>query len=194
MSPGTRKPITLTVPMLAAAAACIALLVLVITKARPLVDALMAPSADSEAMLEAVSADEAFARDMTKAHDQVVGRSMFFRPPAPPPPPPPVRDPEPRPDPGPPPKPTRYGGPEIIAMIDGHVWFDNGNILEVGGEGDGEIRVVDWSPPWSARVEWEEVEFDVELFKRTSEQYLDPVTQDEEAESADLDDQESGNQ
>ena len=35
--------------------------------------------------------------------------------------------------------------------------------------------MVSTSAPWSARVEWKEVEFDVELFKRTTERYLDPL-------------------
>ena len=78
-------------------------------------------------------------------------------------------------------------------MIDGHVWFDDGRVLEVGGEASQGLRVVDWSPPWTARVEWEEVEFDVELFKRTTERYLDPVDQSEEADDADLENEESGN-
>ena len=47
--------------------------------------------------------------------------------------------------------------------------------FEVGGEGKRGIRVVSTSAPWSARVEWKEVEFDVELFKRTTERYLDPL-------------------
>lgn len=66
------------------------------------------------------------------------------------------------------PKPTSYGGPAMIAMINGVAWFDDGKKLAEGGESQGDLRVVRLRPPWEAVVEWKGVEFTVGLFSRDS--------------------------
>jgi hypothetical protein len=64
-----------------------------------------------------------------------------------------------------PPAPTSYGGPGVIAMMNGLVWFDNGTQLEVGEEANG-VGVVAISAPWDSRLRWRGVEFTVPLFEK----------------------------
>lgn len=72
-------------------------------------------------------------------------------------------------------------------MLGNGVWFESGEIAGVGEEVDG-VRVISLSPPWSARLEWKGVEFDVPLFDRTTGQFLektepesdDPENRDEQ--------------
>lgn len=105
---------------------------------------------------------------------QIKGRSAFFVPPAPPPtivhkP----KDPEkPKPPPAPS-KPSSYGGPAMFAIINDTVWFADGKKLKVG-EGDKSVKVVSLEPPWSARLAYEGVEFDVSLFDRDKVIYPRP--------------------
>lgn len=100
---------------------------------------------------------------------QIAGRTLFHRPVEP-------REPEavkeePKND-GPAPPPTRYAGPAIIAMIDKTVFFDDGRRLSVGDEADGGLEVVEPRGPWSAVVRWRGVEFEVQLFERTTHDFL----------------------
>jgi hypothetical protein len=95
---------------------------------------------------------------------QLAGRTMFHTPPK-------TGEEEPAPA-GPPPKPTRYGGPEIIALIGDAVWFKDGQVLRVGEQGDDELEVVEPRGPWSAVLRWRGVEFDVPLFERTTSEFL----------------------
>ncbi|MCA9282471.1 MAG: hypothetical protein H6812_05665 [Phycisphaeraceae bacterium] len=125
---------------------------------------------------ETSSTDKALARfaDEHKTREaSAIGRSMFFipfAPPPPPPPPPPPRDAPPPPP--PPPPPSRYGGAKIIGILGETVWFDTGEIVAIGDESDG-VRVLAVSPPWSARLEWKGVEFDVPLFVRNTDRFLE---------------------
>lgn len=86
----------------------------------------------------------------------VNGRSLFTIPP------PPAEEPEDR---GP--APAVYGGPALIAMIDGAAWFQDGTRAEQGGAAENGVRVIELRAPWGAKVEWEGGTYDVELFKRT---------------------------
>jgi hypothetical protein len=105
-----------------------------------------------------------FAANLDRFKAQVDGRSLFYIPPRPPPPRiDPVVDNTPREA----PKPTRYGGPSIIAMVNGAVMFSDGQRVKIGESGRN-VKVVSISAPWSARLEWQGVEFDVELFQRDS--------------------------
>lgn len=126
---------------------------------------------------EASSTDKALARFQQEHAERevgAIGRSMFFIPFAPPPPPPPPPPPrEPSPPPPPPPPPSRYGGPKVVAMLGDAVWFESGEIVATGDEADG-VRVIAVSPPWSARLEWKGVEFDVPLFNRNTSRFLEP--------------------
>jgi len=93
---------------------------------------------------------------------QVRGRSLFFVPPAPR-----AADATPKVDENkPPPPPSSYGGPSIVAMLSDAVWFSSGKRLKVG-EKDGDVKVVALMPPWSSRLEWKGVEFDVNFFERS---------------------------
>lgn len=138
--------------------------VTVVTSAIPVVRALFDRSSLEETKLEA-SSDATV--ELSPLVEQIDGRSPFFVPDAPVPPPKPVvvqKEEPARPPPVIPP-PSRYGGPAIVAMIDGKVWFDNGSRLEVGEE-DGGVAVRRIDAPWSATVRWKDVEFDVPLFER----------------------------
>ncbi|MEO1130199.1 MAG: hypothetical protein AAFX05_10910 [Planctomycetota bacterium] len=133
-------------------------------------------SAEQEQRLEKFNEQQA--REIAR----LKGRSMFYVPP-----PPTEQEPEPEPEPevvdtGPPPKPTRYAGPDVVAVVNGQIWFDNDRVLNVGDEGGG-VRVVSAeNAPWTVRVEWREVEFDVELFERTTEAFLaEPETSEDES-------------
>lgn len=110
---------------------------------------------------------DAFNERLKRYTAQVNGRSLFVTPravaTADAPPPPVSEDREPV-------KPTRYGGPSVIAMINGAAWFSNGKRVAVGEEADG-VRVLSLNAPWSVHVVWEGVEFDVGLFDRDSVVY-----------------------
>jgi hypothetical protein len=114
--------------------------------------------------------------DLARAQSRIDGRSLFFVPSAPPPPAPPPRPGtgEPPPPPPPPPAPTRYGGPEIVALINDTVWLEGGEILSLDDSADG-VTVLAVNAPWSARLLWREVEFDVSLFGRDEVVYPDGV-------------------
>lgn len=105
---------------------------------------------------------------------QIKGRSAFFVPSAPPPTvvhkPREVERPKPPPTPA---KPSSYGGPAMFAIVNGTVWFADGKKLKVG-EGDKSVKVVALEPPWSARLAYEGVEFDVSLFDRDKVIYPRP--------------------
>jgi hypothetical protein len=100
---------------------------------------------------------------------QIAGRTLFHRPIEPKEPEEP-KD-EPKPD-GPAPPPTRYAGPAIIAMIDKTVFFDDGRRLSVGDEPDNGLEVIEPRGPWSAVLRWRGVEFEVQLFERTTRDFL----------------------
>ena len=116
-----------------------------------------------------------FEERLELAQRRVDGRSLFFTPPRPrPPAPPPVRvDPPPR---GPT-IPTRYAGPQVIAIINNLVWFDDGSKLapkpvDVSGSDGVDAGSMNglavWSvdPPWSVRVWWSGREWTLDLFER----------------------------
>lgn len=124
---------------------------------------------------------------------RVDGRSLFFVPPRPRPPRPPDVDSGPVT----PSKPTVYGGPAIIAMINGKVWLADGQRLAAGESGSGGLKVVELAAPWWATINWEGVDFKVDLFQQSkllhadvkpteppAEKPTDPTTPDGPAESA----------
>ncbi len=142
-----------------------------------LVRALLAPSAQGES---AAGSDAQRVEQHGAAFDkqiaQIDGRSLFLVPG-----PPKAAAPEPEPEvpagpPPPPPKPTSYGGPGIIAMINGTVWFENGKRLSEGSPAEDDVRVVAIKAPWEVRLEWKGVEFDVKFFPRDTVVITDPKT------------------
>lgn len=110
------------------------------------------------------AAPATFSEDLRLALDRFRGRSLFFIPAPPPPPAPVVRDPVERIPPGPP---ARYGGPALIALMSDVAWFADGRRLAVGDNSDGDLAVLEISPPWYARVAWAGGEYTVTLFDRT---------------------------
>lgn len=93
---------------------------------------------------------------------QVKGRSLFYVPPAPQA----SAAAEPVDTDKPPPPPSTYGGPSVVAMLSDVVWFSNGRKLKVGEKHD-DLEVVALAPPWSSRLKWKGVEFDVGFFERS---------------------------
>ncbi|MGP1347842.1 MAG: hypothetical protein ACTS3F_14390 [Phycisphaerales bacterium] len=134
----------------------------------------------AESLRDPTAWAERYEQRVATNRDRLTGRSPFFTPPAPPPPPPPP--PPPRPvveeddeddaPPPPPPPPSRYSGPAIIAMMGDVVWFENDRRLRIGEEASG-VTVVSTRPPWSAKLRWNGVEFDVPLFERTTAEFLE---------------------
>lgn len=123
-----------------------------------------AATAGGQAVAGSVTADQRARLD---------GRSPFFVPSAPPPPPPPppppappAPAPAPPPPPAPPPAPGSYGGPAIVGVANDVVWFEDNLRLVVGGPGEGELAVLASAAPWSVRVRWKGVEFDVPILPR----------------------------
>lgn len=110
--------------------------------------------------------DQAYRESFSAYLPQIKGRSLFYVPA-----PPTVAEASEPEDEGPapePPKPSSYGGPKIIAMINDEVWLEDKKRLTIGGSEGGDVRLVALSAPWSARLEWRGVEFDVPFLKRDS--------------------------
>ena len=118
---------------------------------------------------------ERFSTLMDRRLARIDGRTIFFVPPAPDEEAVEVaEEPEEEPERGPPPRPTRYGGPDVIAAINGAVWFEGDRVVRVGQEGGG-VRVLSVEDaPWTVRLAWRGVEFDVEIFERTTGDFLAP--------------------
>lgn len=142
----------------------------------PLASAIAAPSSESAAAADTSPRIESFRASIEKSLARFNGRSAFFVPPAPPPPPPPPSDDRDEP----PPPPSRYAGPGIIAMINDTVWFDNGERLSLDDAARAGIRVIAIHPPWSATLEWNEKEWEVPLFTRTTPLFLEQPEQQPE--------------
>jgi len=115
-----------------------------------------------------------FNERQTRYLAQAQGRSMFVVPP-----PPnelaagekPAEEETPDAE-GPAPKPSRYAGPDPIAVINNAVWFSDSTVVAVGKERSG-VRVVSVDDaPWSVRLRWREVEFDVPIFENTTQSFL----------------------
>lgn len=101
--------------------------------------------------------------------DRFNGRFLFFPPKAP-------LQSKPEPThvatapstPPPPPAPSTYGGPAMLYPFGEVVWFkDSSNppfTLSPGQEKNG-VTLISISAPWSVRVKWSDLEWDIELFK-----------------------------
>ena len=86
-----------------------------------------------------------------------------------------------------PPPPSRYGGPSIAYVWDDRVTFENDMTLTAGGEGQSGVEVLSTNLPWSVKVRWRGVEFDVQLFERTTSDFLvKPEDEPAEDQSGDL--------
>lgn len=139
-------------------------------KASPLMSAANAGGASASGQDAGTTAVTYFKGAIAKDAGEFNGRSLFFIPPAPPPPPPPpvVKGPD-LPPPPPPPIPpiTSYGGPKITGAVAGYVWFDNTKFLRVGGDADFDVKVISVTEvPWTAKVLYKGVEFDVPIFEK----------------------------
>ncbi|MGE3107604.1 MAG: hypothetical protein AB7O77_04525 [Phycisphaerales bacterium] len=163
------------------AAVAVATAAFVVSRAAPVYDAARAHSVTAEGQESITTTVASFTESVKRDAGQVDGRSLFFIPPPPPPkpppnpPPPPLGDP-PKPPPTPPP-PRTYGGPKIIGAAIDSVWFDNGKRLTAGGEADGDLRVIEIQQvPWSAKLEWKGIVFDVPFIARDSVVIKDPAS------------------
>jgi len=173
MSSPRRAARRLTATGAAAVAALAFALVVALSSAGGLLRALRFSAAQSDAVArDQQERAERFNKDLDNWRAQLDGRSMFFVPPAPPAPAPTEGAVVDR---GPPPPPSSYAGPRIVAIVGSTVWFDNGDTVAAGAEPVGGLSVVSVSPPWSARVLWRGVEFDVPLFDRTTDRFLEPA-------------------
>lgn len=111
--------------------------------------ALRAPTAPDRAQRQA-----AFAQRNTLGQQRVIDRWPFY----PPPPKVVIKPSEP--------VPLRYGGPSLIAMINGAAWFNDGTKLKPGDAAVNDLEVLELRPPWTAKVRWQGGEFTVTLFER----------------------------
>ncbi|MBX3403684.1 MAG: hypothetical protein KF699_09780 [Phycisphaeraceae bacterium] len=133
-------------------------------QAAPLLRAAVLPAPTEREQVDDAARLQRFAEALAAHGSQVNGRSLFFVPPRPRPP---RQDVVVDTTPREPPKPTRYGGPAITAMVNNQVWFNDGQRVRLGESGRG-VKIVSMNAPWSARIEWQGVEFDVDLFQRDS--------------------------
>jgi len=127
---------------------------------------------DPLAVSEQAERVQAYHASYDTSRAQINGRSMFFIPPEPPPAPKPKPKSKPRKDPPPPPPPATYGGPKVIAVVFDQVWFANGKKIRVGESSDDLEVIANDAAPWTVKVRWKDVEFDVEIFKRTARKLL----------------------
>lgn len=150
----------------------VALAVIVSAQAVPgLLGAIASPSAQGANGPQADTGRiEAYRASFSERVAQINGRSMFFIPPQPAPPPPPPDEPS---EPEAPAEPERYGGPAVIAMINGAVWLENGTKLRLDESSANGLRLISINAPWGARIEWRGKEWDVPLFDRTTGQFLE---------------------
>lgn len=137
----------------------------VLVSAGGLLPALLAPSAGaaSASGVDEKQLAERFSAGFDRSLAQINGRSMFFDPVAPRREPVRVASDETE---RPPPTPTKYGGPALVGFAHGAAWFAGDKRLREGDESDPKFKLKKISPPWSATVEWEGVEFTVNLFDR----------------------------
>lgn len=179
----------LSAPGRLAAILTVLAVIVILVSLRGLFAAVTAPSAkDARKMAE--ERKQQLAAEYTTSMDghiaQFNGRSVFFIPgkPIPPPPPPPPPSNEEKKDPPPPPPPSVYGGPKLIAMVNGVAWFDDGKKLMAGGETKDKLRVKEIKAPWDAVVEWDGVEFTVSLFDRDKVVYPPPKVETKKPDEA----------
>jgi len=94
---------------------------------------------------------------------QIDGRSVFILPS--PPSAPVVSEAEPDEEDAPD-APLRYGGPAIIAAVNGAVWFADGSRLSAGDPAKDGFAVVAMNAPWDVTLRWKGSEFTVPIFER----------------------------
>lgn len=180
MTPPPIEPsaITWKTPGAAGYGALLLVVIGLIVTGRTLLPAIVAATVSDE-VAEAEEFDpqkqhDAFASDLETWVATAQGRSVFFIPPKP------IieevivdegddQDENTTTDPV---KPRTYGGKKIIAAMNGRIWLDDGTIIPLGEEAQGVKLVHLDNLPWTARVEWREVEFDVDIFENTTGNFL----------------------
>lgn len=135
--------------------------------ARPAFDLALAIISPTPAALEAKTEEKRQAEQQVGVFGgyvaQIDGRSLFIVPVAPSTPEPTA---EVEPEETTPTKPSRYGGPSIIAAINGAVWFSDGSRHAVGEPEKDGLEVLSLNAPWDIAVRWRGVEFTVPIFDR----------------------------
>lgn len=166
-SPGARWLRTLGLdanPLGAAVlATLIATLVLSALVAWPMLRARSDAPVEPVAARDSAMAMEAFDDGLSRQVAQIDGRSLFAIPPKP------NEVPQ-----GPAPK--IYGGPQLIAFVNGSAWFADGQKISAEAPKGTSLELVRADPPWSIRVKWQGGEFDVELFKKVPLASLNDTT------------------
>ncbi len=134
--------------------------IILLLSSRDLVGALLTPaaSATGSGANDEKQREDQFKKSFDGHLAQINGRSMFFIPSAP------RRAEGPRPVDPTPSAPTSYGGPALVGFANGAAYFADGRRLLPGDPAERSLRVKALSPPWSAVLEWEGVEFTVSLF------------------------------
>lgn len=132
----------------------LATVVLVVMIVLPTVSMYQNPPKAASGTRDSATAAKKHTETVAWQREQVVGRSMFYKP----------RPPEYKEE-------TTvakyYGGPSLLAYVNGTAWFSDGQKVSAK-EPDGKtVHFVSAKPPWSVRVRWEGGEFDVKLFDKT---------------------------
>lgn len=168
---------TLGVPGCIAVVALLGALFVVGREVPAFISALMLPrGVGEETVAQSAQRTEQYNAAFDGYLAQFDGRSMFFVPA----PPRQAAKTEEKPKDDKPSVPTSYGGPKIIAMINDKVWFDDNTSASVGADEKSGLKVVGLNTPWGAKIAWRGVEFDVPLFDRTTERFIEkPAKKDE---------------
>ncbi len=172
---------TLGVPGCIAVVALLGALFVVAREVPAFVSALMLPrGVGKETVAQSAQRTEQYNAAFDGYLAQVDGRSMFFVPA----PPRQAAKTEDKAKDDKPSVPTSYGGPKIIAMINDKVWFDDNTSASIGADENSGLKVVGLNTPWGARIAWRGVEFDVPLFDRTTERFIEKRGRKEEPKPA----------
>lgn len=172
---------TLGVPGCIAVVALLGALFVVGREVPAFISALMLPrGVGEETVAQSAQRTEQYNAAFDGYLSQVDGRSMFFVPA----PPRQAAKTEDKPKDDKPSVPSSYGGPKIIAMINDKVWFDDNTSAAVGGDEKSGLKVVGLNTPWGAKIAWRGVEFDVPLFDRTTERFIEKPGKKDEPEPA----------
>ncbi|MEM9082945.1 MAG: hypothetical protein AAGB34_05050 [Planctomycetota bacterium] len=156
----------------AAIAAVILLLVVGVSSLAPVLGVMFGHSEKEDA--QAIDSEQRLERFRTLQEGfiaQANGRSLFFVPSAPPPVKRnrPNRDEDSEKE----PPPAVYAGPKLIGIVGTTAWFEDDLRLTVGGDAQDDLTLISTSAPWFATVEWRGERFEVTLFERTTDEFMD---------------------
>jgi hypothetical protein len=146
---------SLNVVGLCVLAVVLGVVVLVVVQAIPAISMYKHPPSAPSSARDSAAASKKFNDTIAWERAQVNGRSMFYKPL---PPSEVAEDTH---------KATVYGGPSLLAFVNGTAWFSDGQKVSAKEPDGTSVRFVSARPPWSVRVRWQGGEFDVKLFEKT---------------------------